>query len=121
MIREAPTTSSSESNFTDPESPAHNLSVSKLEQLELISELPKLQIVRFENVSLGGRELSCDEMPIVKKSEVENGSDKGIFSVSRVKKVELSEISLATRKSVWIFDLPPAAAVSNDSIKQREF
>jgi hypothetical protein len=37
-----------------------------------------------------------EEMPIVKSSEVENGA-KGFFgNVSRVKKVELSEISLAS-------------------------
>lgn len=96
MICEAPTTSGSESNFTDPESHVDKtiiLTFSSLEQFELVSDLKQLQIVRFENVSLDG---STDEMPIVKKNDVENGSDKGIFSVSRVKKVELSEISLAS-------------------------
>lgn len=131
VIREAPTTSSSESNFTDPESPvnnSHNLTITKLEQLDLISELPKLQIVRHENVSLCAQE-STDEMPIVKKSETENGGDKGIFSVSRVKKVELSEISLATRKfishfffvsenSLNLFHLTTFPSLTNDSIKQ---
>lgn len=98
MIREASTSSSSESNFTDPESPTEktlNLTVTKLQQLDLISDLPTLHIARYENVNLDGGE-SSDEMPIVMKSESENGSDKGIFSVSRVKKVELSEISLAS-------------------------
>lgn len=99
VIREPPTTSSSESNFTDPESPTKtfNLTITKLEQLDLISDLPTLQVVRHESVSFDGE---ASVMPIVKKKSEngtpENGIDKGIFSVSRVKKVELPEIPLAT-------------------------
>lgn len=99
MIREAPTTSSSESNFTDPESPTNNLNltITKLEQLNLIGDLTTLQIVQHDSVR---RESTEDDMPIVKKSSQngtpENGTDKGIFTVSRVKKVELSEIPLTT-------------------------
>lgn len=102
VIREAPTTSSSESNFTDPESQYHeedvfNLTITKLESLSLISELPTLQLVHYEPISVDGV-IDTDEMPIVKSTvEPENaGSDKGIFSVSRVKKVELSELPLNT-------------------------
>lgn len=99
MISEAPTTSSSESNFTDPESPTRtfNLTITKLEQFDLISDLPTLQIVRHEQVSVDGE---ASNMPIVKKKSEngtpESGADKGIFSVSRVKKVELPEIPLTT-------------------------
>jgi hypothetical protein len=104
VIREAPTSSSSESNFTDPHSPDDTdrtlqLTVAKLEQLNVISDQHSLEIVRNEPLSFdGGAQESGDEMPIVKKSgeigPLENGSDRGIFSVSRVKKVELSEIPL---------------------------
>lgn len=101
MIREAPTTSSSESNFTDPESPTQtfNLTITKLEQFDLISDQPTLQVVRHEQVSVDG---AISDMPIVKKKSEngtpENGTDKGIFSVSikKVKKVELAEIPLTT-------------------------
>lgn len=102
MIREAPTTSSSESNFTDPESPNEdisktlNLVVTKLEHLELISQPPTLEIVHNESLSFNGGETKDETMPIVEKSPPENGSDRGMFSVSRVKKVELSEIPLAS-------------------------
>lgn len=93
VIREAPTSSSSESNFTDPETEKTlNLTVAKLEQLDLVGDLPKLEIFRHENVNFS----PLYEMPIVKSSEMENGT-KGFFgNVSRVKKVELSEISLAS-------------------------
>lgn len=106
MIREAPTTSSSESNFADPPTPSDdvtdniNLTIKKLEQLSLVSHQ---QIARHEPVNFDGASSSEDDveqMPIVKKSsehvQLEHGNDKGIFSVSRVKKVELSEIPLAT-------------------------
>lgn len=108
MIREAPTTSSSGSNFTDPESPLDedvteniNLTIKKLEQLCLDSYQKNLQVVRHEPINVDGTvSEDCGQMPIVKKSsdhaQLENGNDKGIFSVSRVKKVELSEIPLAT-------------------------
>lgn len=93
VIREAPTSSSSDSNFTDPESEKTLLlTIAKLEQLDLVRDHPKLAICRHENVNL----FPGDEMPIVKSSEVENGA-KGFFSnVSRVKKVELSEIPLVS-------------------------
>lgn len=99
VIREAPTTSSSESNFTDPESQHYyedqdeffNLTVTKLESLSLVNDQATLC---YEPISINN-----DEMPIVKTASVEaadNGGDKGIFSVSRVKKVELSELPLNT-------------------------
>lgn len=75
-----------------------NLTITKLESLELAREVPSLDFVHYEPVSFQSSEFV---MPIVKKNGEnghpnENGSDKGMFSVSRVKKVELSEISLAT-------------------------
>lgn len=101
MIREAPTSSSSDSNFTDPESlyqgeeqeeSFHNLTITKLESLNLTSDFPHLQLVHNEPISFDG---DISEMPIVKTAnESENGTDKGIFNVSRVKKVELSELQL---------------------------
>lgn len=104
MIREAPTTSSSESIFTDPENndgdKTYNLTITKLEHLNLVSDQSSLQIVHHEHINFDGGSLAtADEMPIVKKNgehgQQENGTDKGIFSVSRVKKVELPEIPLA--------------------------
>lgn len=95
MIREAPTSSSSESNFTDPHSPDDTdrtleLTVKKLEHLDLSNH--ETLIVD------GGATDSENEMPIVKKSgengQQENGNDRGMFNVSRVKRVELSEIPL---------------------------
>lgn len=106
VIREAPTSSSSESIFTDPENSdvdqTINLTITKLEQLSLVNDQPNLQIVHHEQVNYnGGSTSTADEMPIVKKNgeigQQENGgTDKGIFSVSRVKKVELPEIPHAT-------------------------
>lgn len=106
MIREAPTTSSSGSNFTDPDSQPYddvtdniNLTIEKLEQL---SNQHNLQVVRHERVNCAGESSAeeAEEMPIVRKNnqhvQLENVNDKGIFSVSRVRKVELSEIPLAT-------------------------
>lgn len=113
MIREAPTTSSSESIFTDPESPTTilNLTISQLEQLELTSELPRLQIERHEQINFDG-----GTMPIVKKpSSEENGSDKGIFSVSRVKKVELAEIPLTTTRKFRAGKFLTFCGCGNDS------
>lgn len=105
VIREAPTTSSSESVFTDPENNdvdnTINLTITRLEQLNLVSNQPNLQIVQHEQLNFDGQsESEAEEMPIVKKiggsGQQENGTDKGIFSVSRVKKVELPEIPLVT-------------------------
>lgn len=109
VIREAPTTSSSDSDFTDPDSQPNdevtenlNLTIKKLEQLSFCGDQQNLQIVRHESLNFDGESSSeeCVEMPILKKRleqvQPENGNDKGIFSVSRVKKVELSEIPLAT-------------------------
>lgn len=100
MIREAPTSSSSESNFTDPEShfdedvaKTLRLTITKLEQLDIVSDLPPLNVVHYEAISLDG---GAEAMPIVKSNSEENGCDKGIFSVSRVKKVELPERKLPT-------------------------
>lgn len=74
-----------------------NLTVTILESLELERDLPSLDFVHYEPVSFQPSEV---EMPILKKNaengQQENGIDKGMFSVSRVKKVELSEIPLAT-------------------------
>jgi hypothetical protein len=78
-----------------------HLQIVKLQSLEL---LPTLEVVSNESLNISvkeNNEITTDEMPIVKKngenSQQENGcSDKGIFSVSRVKKVELSEIPLAS-------------------------
>lgn len=142
--REAPATSSSESIFTDPESETNegeketsfNLTITKLEQLDLISDRPQLQIVRYETINFDGA-TSDDEMPIVKSSsEQENGTDKGIFSVSRVKKVELSELPLTTdictrkypesvrdgkflahSKRVGNYSIPRPSCSANDLIK----
>jgi hypothetical protein len=90
VIREEPTSSSSESNFTDPQSPDDTertlrAAIVKLSQLDVIGD----ESLTFD----GGSTESIDEMPIV-NGQTENGSDRGIFSVSRVKKVELSEIPL---------------------------
>ena len=108
MTREAPTSISSDSNFSDPDSRPFdddvtdniNLTIRKLEQLSLNSSQQDLQIVQHEPLNYFGGFSREEQMPIVKKSgehiQPENGNDKGIFSVSRVKKVELSEIPLAT-------------------------
>lgn len=103
MTNEAPTSSSSESLFTDPGSPFDeqrilNLVIIELEKLNLVSTQPNLQVVHHESLNFSGDGESSDEMPIKKKTSQnnENGTDKGIFSISRVKKVELSEIPLAS-------------------------
>lgn len=79
------------------ESKFANLTITTLESLQLSSELLSLDFVDYEPVSLRQSE---EEMPILKKNaengQQENGTDKGMFSVSRVKKVELSEIPLAS-------------------------
>lgn len=69
------------------------------------SSVNNLEVVSNEslniNVNNNEEEFLIDEMPIVKNNNnsgdnsQENG-DKSIFSVSRVKKVELSEIPLAS-------------------------
>lgn len=124
MIREAPTSSSSESNFTDPESPAHadkllhNLTVTKLEQLDLHGEQQKLRVVHNESISFEGTRNEAEEMPIVKKKDEngppENGAaDKGIFSVSRVKKVELSEIPMNCTTCKFPLEPPRTQRISH--------
>jgi hypothetical protein len=79
-----------------------HLQIVKLQSYEL---LPTLNFVSNESLNNSVNEESSDIMPIVKNSNGENsqengcgggGVDKGIFSVSRVKKVELSEIPLAS-------------------------
>lgn len=58
--------------------------------------------MRNESFNVNGIERDFDDkedMPIVKNRTAPNGqdgSDKGIFNVSRIKKVELSEIPLAS-------------------------
>lgn len=94
-----------------------HLQIVKLESLEL---LPSLQQCNESLNTVNSNENINEDnkMPIVKKNgenSQENGCggggvDKGIFSVSRVKKVELSEISLAsdictTRKSLFNYAL----------------
>lgn len=123
MIREAPTSSSSESNFTDPESPAHaddplhsSLTVTKLVQLDLQGEQRKLQVVHNESINFEGKRNEVEEMPIKKKNEngsPENGAaDKGIFSVSRVKKVELSEIPMNCTTCKFPLEQPRTQRIS---------
>lgn len=94
------TPSSSDSIFVDAfSSPIaesrtfRSLNVTKLEQFDIVSEshneLPPL------NVPCGGDATTVNEMPIVKNSNGQSdATDKGIFNVSRIKKVELSEIPL---------------------------
>lgn len=109
IIREHITPSSCDTIFTDAVSSIAtgtyerplNLSVQKLEQFDIATETQTLQIVKNESINLEGkyREEEELEMPIVKNSSSngqQEGSDKGIFNVSRVKKVELSEIPLST-------------------------
>lgn len=67
----------------------------------------RFQIVKCETINISGDDISIkdvsdenNKMPIVRNnmsSEIcqDNGADKGMFNVSRIKKVELSEISLA--------------------------
>lgn len=120
IIREHTTPSSCDTVFTDaissvslsnlninnnnPNYQNQNLTITKLEQLDIESDvLNKLEIVRNDPISvLDIIKIRTEEgeMPIVKNSSSTNGqqdgSDKGIFHVSRIKKVELSEIPLAS-------------------------
>lgn len=91
------TPTSSDSLFVDAlSSPVHescslrSLNVTKLEQFDIVSES------HDESLSGGDAQTVC-EMPIVKNGNGQSdAADKGIFNVSRIKKVELSEIPLAT-------------------------
>ncbi|CRK93999.1 CLUMA_CG007525, isoform A [Clunio marinus] len=74
---------------------AFNLTITKLEQLELIEADETIRKVKNDQLEFQNKETDIRNMPIVKKNEQENGEDKGMFSVSRVKKVELPEISLS--------------------------
>lgn len=72
-----------------------NLLVTKLEQFDILGESQNSQIKCNESLE------DDDEMPIIKNNSVvkktangSDASDKGMFNVSRVKKVELSEIPL---------------------------
>jgi len=113
IIREHATPSSCDTIFADAVSSVsqlnnnnnitqsrQNLSVSKLEQFDIASDIQKFEVWRNEsfNVSVIEREFEDEDMPIVKNSKTngQDGSDKGIFNVSRIKKVELSEIPLAS-------------------------
>lgn len=74
--------------------------ISKLEQFNLLEESQKLQQQRNESLVNITDIDNQSEMPIIKNStstangSVADGNDKGIFNVSRVKKVELCEIPL---------------------------
>ncbi|CAG9798032.1 unnamed protein product [Chironomus riparius] len=110
IIREHVTPSSADTVFTDAVSTvsqqnnnnyiSQNLSVTKLEQFDIASDILKCEIVRNESFNVDGieRDFEDEDMPIVKNSTSngQDGSDKGIFNVSRIKKVELSEIPLAS-------------------------
>lgn len=112
VVREPPTSSSSsDSIFTDPslKSPQYNeakkspskLTITKLEPFNFHPEpLVDLQIYRNDSINVSSEQeedLEENEMPIVRNkmcSDSDNSLDKSIFNVSRVKKVELSEIPL---------------------------
>ncbi|XP_070509313.1 protein cappuccino-like isoform X2 [Chironomus tepperi] len=110
IIREHITPSSCDTVFTDAVSSVsqlnnnnyiqQNLSVTKLEQFDIASDIhKKCEIVRNESFNVNGieRDLEDEDMPIKNsKANGQDGSDKGIFNVSRIKKVELSEIPLAS-------------------------
>lgn len=71
-----------------------NLSVTKIEQIDIVSESQNESLL---NIPAGDDAEIVNEMPIVKNgSSQSDATDKGIFNVSRIKKVELSEIPLAT-------------------------
>jgi hypothetical protein len=129
IIREHATPSSCDTYFTDAVSSIgnyENLTVTKLEQIDIVSDArAALQFIRNESISVDGSKCAEEEggeMPIVRNgsSVPSNGQqlhagsdasdkDKGMFNVSRVKKVELSEIPLAT-------DISTVAASSSSSI-----
>lgn len=109
VVREPPTSSSSsDSIFTDPslKSPQYNkakkspskLTITKLEPFNFHPEpLVDLQNDSINDSSEQEEDLEENEMPIVRNkmcSDSDNSLDKSIFNVSRVKKVELSEIPL---------------------------
>jgi hypothetical protein len=85
-----------------------NLGITKLEQFSFVSESPNLQNIRNESLEFFDATSKVrlqrnkeEEMPIMKNGtattancQSTDGSDKGIFNVSRVKRVELSEIPL---------------------------
>jgi hypothetical protein len=91
------TPSSCESIFVDAfSSPVSSLSrtfaglnVTKLEQFDIVSESHN------ESLNAPGGDATLNEMPIVKNGNGQSdAADKGMFNVSRIKKVELSEIPL---------------------------
>lgn len=115
VVREPPTSSSSsDSIFTDPaslQSPQYNkskilplkLTITNLEPFNFHPEpLVDLQICKNDSINVSSEQedsedLEDNEMPIVRNkmcSDSDNNLDKSIFNVSRVKKVELSEIPL---------------------------
>ncbi|KAG5675766.1 hypothetical protein PVAND_005643 [Polypedilum vanderplanki] len=114
IIREHATPSSCDTYFTDAASSSicekvnfQNLTVTKLEQFDIFGDKKTLQIIRNESINLDSEcvEEVGGKMPIVRNGSSSNGrklhtdasdKDKGMFNVSRVKKIELSEIPLAT-------------------------
>lgn len=112
VVREPPTSSSSsDSIFTDPslKSPQYNkakkslpkLTITKLEPFNFHPEpLVDQQLCKNDSINVSSEQeedLEDNEMPIVRNkmcSDSDNSLDKSIFNVSRVKKVELSEIPL---------------------------
>lgn len=115
VVREPPTSSSSsDSIFTDPASSHQSpqkykakksplkLTITKLDPFNFHPEpLVDLQIYKNDSINFSSEEqeedLEVNEMPIVRNkmcSDSDNSLDKSIFNVSRVKKVELSEIPL---------------------------
>lgn len=115
VVREPPTSSSSsDSIFTDPasshQSPTKHkakksplkLTITKLDPFNFHPEpFVDLQICKNDSINVSSEEqeegLEENEMPIVRNkmcSDSDNSLDKSIFNVSRVKKVELSEIPL---------------------------
>jgi len=116
VIRETVTSSSSDSNYCDPASEARSveLSIYNCAPIEIRS-LPDLRVIRYEPISIDPSPQTEKAMPIVKRNDhqqqqqPENGIDKGMFNVSRVKKVELSEMPKANG------ELPALTSVRNFS------
>lgn len=113
IIREHATSSSCDTIFTDAISSLSPFAASDrnnnfVEQNLTITEVVHVDIASATdaehndsiNVNETDIEKQQEEMPIVKKNLSTNGQqdagDKGIFNVSRIKKVELSEIPLAS-------------------------
>jgi hypothetical protein len=102
------TPSSCDSIFTDAVSSIAGkqiLSITKLEQFNIIGNESIINVAgEFNNNNDRNHHNNnnyylSEEMPIVKNGSANgqpDGSDKGMFNVSRVKKVELSEIPLAS-------------------------